>query len=961
MSDDSSDSKTTEIQENLAAEKLTPKKNSVYRAPILANNEQQNLHQFYIVKRDGRKEPVSLDKILWRINVLSENLCVKPVKLAHEVIDDLYDGIESYKIDEIAAEKAHHWCTIHPDYDSLASRIAISNHHKQTLGIFSQVIWELYQDGLIDKNLYDIVQDNSDLIDDTIDYERDYYLSYLGFKTFEYSYSMRKDRIPFERPQQMFMRVALGIHGDDLEAAFETYDWMSCKYFIHATPTLFNSGTPIPQMSSCFLVAMKEEKEAPHDSIDKIYDTVKECANISKTAGGIGVHIHNIRSKGSLIRSAGRGSSGIVPMIQVFNATARYVDQGRRRKGAFAIYLEPHHPDIFDFLDLKKPHGSEELRARDLHYALWIPDLFMQRVENDQMWSLMCPDKCPELSRTWGDEFETHYLRYEREGTFIKQVRARVLFSAIVEAQMETGEPYMLYKDSCNRKSNQQNIGTIKSSNLCVAPYTRITTDNGEVKISDCVGKEVNVWNGFEWSNVKVCKTGENQRLMRVNFSNGRRVDCTYYHKFYLRDGSCKEAKDLNVGDKLITFNDPLNNSVRKQFEVTATSELSGLFDTYCFTEQKRGMGMFEGVVLGNCAEIIEYSDNDETSVCNLCSLGLPAYVSENEAGKMEFDHQTLHYVAKMAARNLNKIIDKNFYPTEQARRSNMRHRPVGIGVQGLANVFIQMRYPFESQEAKQLNFEIFETIYHGALEASMELAKEEGPYETFRGSPASKGILQFDMWKRNPTDRWNWRRLRKDIKKHGIRNSLLIALMPTASSSQLLGYNECFEPYTSNLYTRKLLSGTFKIINRQLIMDLIERGLWSDKMKQLIIANGGSVQNLPIPTELKELYKTSWEIKQRVIIDQAADRGAFVCQSQSMNLFVARPSVAMLSTIHMYAWKKGLKTGQYYLRSKPAVAPMKATLDFSIEEEARKTRSEEISEELMCVGEQEDCLMCGS
>jgi ribonucleoside-diphosphate reductase alpha chain len=801
-------------------EKLTPKKNSVYRPPINQLQQKavkpQKSKDLYVRKRDGRLELVSFNKILTRITFLSEDLEVNPAKLAQSVITDLYNEIESSKIDEIAADKAHHWCTNHPDYDRLASRIAISNHQKETLDVFSQVVWELYQAGLLNDEIFEVVQENSDVIDQTIDYDRDYFLSYIGFKTFEYSYSMRINEKPFERPQHMWMRVALGIHGQDLEAAFETYEWMSCKYFTHATPTLFNAGTNLQQMSSCFLVAMREEETHPYDSIEKIFETVSDCAKISKTAGGIGISISNVRAKGSIIRSAGRGSSGICPMLQVFNQTARYVDQGRRRKGAFAMYIEPWHADIFDFLDMKKNDASDEMRARDLHYALWIPDLFMKRVKEGGVWSLMCPDKSPGLVNVWGEEFEQLYEKYEKEGRYVKQVQARDVWVAITNSQTETGEPYMLYKDSCNRKSNQKNIGTIRSSNLC--------------------------------------------------------------------------------------------------------------------------------------SEIIEFSNNNETAVCNLLSLGLPAFISKNEEGQKFFDHQTLHYVTKIATRNLNKVIDKNYYPTENCRRSNTKHRPIGIGVQGLADAFIALRLPFESEGARELNKEIFETIYYAALEASMELAKEDGPYESFKGSPTSQGILQQDMWGVEPSERWNWRGLKHSIQKYGLRNSLLIALMPTASTSMLLGYNEAFEPYTNNLYTRKLLSGTFKFINRQMILDLIKIGKWNDRMKQRVIAESGSIQNIEgIPQELKDLYKTVWEVKQSRVIDLAADRGAFVDQSQSMNLHIARPSTSLLSSVHMYAWEKGLKTGQYYLRTKPAVAPIKATIEAQFEEEEEKYDDED------------DCLMCGA
>lgn len=967
------------------SEKLTPKKHGIYGPP--SKDSPQKALTTYIKKRSGELEPVMFNKILWRIQQMSTELNVTPAILAQSVITDLYDGIESSKIDEITAEKAHHWCTKHPDYDVLASRIAISNHHKETVDDFSQVMWELHEIKLIDDEIYKVVEDNAALINETIQYDRDYHFSYLGFKKFEYSYSTRKDERIFERPQHMFMRVALGIHGSDLEAAFETYNWMSCKYFIHATPTLFNAGTPIPQMSSCFLVAMKEEKQRPYDSIDKIYQTLHECANISKTAGGIGIHVSNVRCKGSLIRSAGRGSSGIVPMLKNFNETARYVDQGRRRKGAFAIYLEPWHADVYDFLDLKKPDTARDLSARDLHYAMWVSDLFMERVKNDEMWSLMCPDDCPELCKTWGEEFNKHYLRYESEGTFVRQVKAQDLFKRIIETQILTGEPYMLFKDACNRKSNQQNLGTIRSSNLCVHPETRILTrHSGWQQIQTLKDQEVEIWNGFEWSTVTVRQTGTNQKLVNVELSDGTNLKCTRYHKFYLNQKyteskitnleafndksmtKCVEASQLQKGDKLIKFDMPDNKPVDLFIRVTSVTDIEGTHDTYCFTEPIRGTGMFEGVVTGQCAEIIEYSDNEETGTCNLASLGLPAFVEVDQDTQQNFfNFKKLYRVTKIATRNLNKVIDKNFYPTKEARTSNMRHRPIGIGVQGLADVFIALRMPFDSPEAKELNKRIFETMYYAALRASCKLARQQGVYSSYKGSPASKGILQYDMCGLTEDDLsglWDWRELKGRIAKYGLRNSLLIALMPTASTSQLFGYNECFEPYTNNIYTSKILGGTFKIINRQLIMDLIDLGLWSKSMKQRIIADSGSVQQIPeIPENLKALYKTGWEIKKRVIIDMAADRGAFVCQSQSMNLFIAKPTVKMMSNIHVYAWQKGLKTGQYYLRSKPAVDPIKATVGVALTSEQSATNATHT----VCPMDQseeddaDDCMMCGS
>lgn len=806
-----------------------------------------------VKKRSGEYEPVSFDKILYRIQHFSSGLKVDPYSLAQDVISRIHDGIETRELDVLAARKAHNRVLEHPDWDILAANIAISNHQKETMGIFSEVIRELHEHDLIDDKLFCIVEDNEDELNDAIDYERDYYLPYLGFKKFEQTYSIRVkesddpmgDGKPFERPQDMFMRVALGIHGDDIDSAIETYNWMSCRYFIHATPTLFNSGTPKPQMSSCFLLSMKEETggKGPVDSIDKIYETLSDCAKISKSAGGIGVSISNVRSRGALIHSAGRGSSGIVPMLKVFNETARYVDQGRRRKGAFAMYIEPWHPDVYDFLELKENAGKDELRARDLFYAMWVPDLFMRRVENDEMWSLIDPVDGPKLINTHGKEFEKWYLKYEREGKYVRQVKAQDLYEKIITAQIQTGVPYMLFKDHANNKSNQKNLGTIRSSNLC--------------------------------------------------------------------------------------------------------------------------------------AEVIEFTDNEQIAVCNLASLALPRYVETDADGNPYFDHQTLYHVTKIVTKNLNKIIDLNYYPIPEGKNSNMKNRPIGIGVQGLANVFIEMRYPFESDAAAELNKEIFETIYYAALEASCELAEEYGAYETFEGSPLSEGKLQFDLWdefeetKTKLTHRWNWTKLRLQIKEHGVRNSLLLALMPTASTSFLLGYNECFEPFTSNFYTMNMLGGTYKIVNKNLLTDLIEAGLWTDDIRSQFFANNGSIQNINgIPGHLKELYKTVWEIKQKSVIDMAADRGRFICQSQSMNIYIKEPDHAVMGSLHMYTWKKGLKTGQYYLRSRPAVDAIKATTDpkllAKLKEEKRKKLYESNEDDdveyagNVCNGE-EGCEACGA
>jgi ribonucleoside-diphosphate reductase alpha chain len=750
----------------------------------------------YVVKRDGRREAVKFDKITARIKKLCYGLnsLVAPEKVAMKVIEGLFDGVTTSELDNLAAEVAATNTITHPDYALLASRIAVSNLHKNTKKSFSDTVKDLYdyidpktneKAPLISDEVYKIVKKNADVLDSTIIYDRDFRYDFFGFKTLERSYLLKLKGQVAERPQQMIMRVAVGIHKDDLDAAIETYNYMSEGWFTHATPTLFNSGTPKPQMSSCFLLATKE------DSIPGIYDTLKQCAQISQSAGGIGLSIHDIRATGSYIKGTNGTSNGIVPMLRVFNDTARYVDQGGgKRKGSFAIYIEPWHADIFDFLDLRKNHGKEEQRARDLFYALWTPDLFMQRVEENGDWTLMCPHECPGLSDTHGKKFEKLYKKYESEGKGRKTIKAQELWFKILESQIETGTPYMLYKDAANEKSNQKNLGTIKSSNLCT--------------------------------------------------------------------------------------------------------------------------------------EIIEYTSPDEVAVCNLASIALPKFVI---GGK--FDFEKLFKVTYRVTRNLDKVIDANYYPVPEARNSNMRHRPIGIGVQGLADAFILMRQAFESEEARQLNKDIFETIYYAALTASKDLAIEKGPYESYKGSPVSQGILQFDMWSVKPSDRWEWDLLREEIKKNGVRNSLLLAPMPTASTAQILGNNECFEPYTSNIYTRRVLSGEFIIVNKHLLRDLVKLGIWDDRLKNKLMASNGSIQNIDeIPDNIKNLYKTAWEISQKVLLDMAADRGAFIDQSQSLNIFMENANFAKLTSMHFYGWKAGLKTGMYYLRTKSATDAIKFTLD---------------------------------
>ncbi|OQS07612.1 ribonucleoside-diphosphate reductase large subunit [Thraustotheca clavata] len=783
----------------------------------------------YVVKRDGRKEEVKFDKITARINKLCYGLdpnYVNPILIAQKVVAGVYAGVTTSELDELAAETAAYQATQHPDFSKLAARISISNLHKNTNKVFSDNIELFYNNKhaktgqpapLIADDVYKIIMANKEVLNSAIISDRDFEYDYFGFKTLEKSYLLQVNGKVCERPQHMIMRVAVGIHKEDIAGALDTYEYMSQMFFTHATPTLFNAGTPRPQLSSCFLLAMKD------DSIEGIYDTLKQCACISKWAGGIGVNIHNIRSTNSYIRGTNGSSNGIIPMLRVFNDTARYVDQGGgKRKGSFAMYLEPWHADIFEFLDLKKNHGNELHRARDLFYALWIPDLFMKRVEANGDWSLFCPNEASGLQDCWGKEFEALYTKFESEGRARKTIKAQQLWFAILDSQIETGTPYMLYKDACNSKSNQQNLGTIKSSNLC--------------------------------------------------------------------------------------------------------------------------------------CEVIEYTSKDEVAVCNLASIALSKFVNDGV-----FDFTNLHKITKIVTRNLNKVIEINYYPIEEAKRSNMRHRPIGIGVQGLADAFILMGYPFESAEAKKLNIQIFETIYHASMETSMEIAKEFGPYETYAGSPVSKGIFQYDMWGVSPTNLWDWATLKAQVAKHGIRNSLLLAPMPTASTAQILGNNESIEPFTSNMYSRRVLAGEFTIVNKYLMKELISLGLWNAEVRNQILHDRGSVQNvLSIPKRIKDIYKTVWEVKQKIILDLAADRGAFICQSQSMNVHIADPSVSKLTSMHFYAWKRGLKTGMYYLRSRPKADAIQFTVDQTAikrQQAANATKPAPTAQP----DEEEECLSCGA
>ena len=1092
-----------------------------------ANEVAQSIdEELYIIKRDGTKEVLSFDKILKRVKALgtekSPNLNVNYSQLVMKVVDQLYNNMPTYVIDELTAELCASLITKHLDYGTLAGRIIVSNNHKNTKAYFSQVMDTLYHfkdvhgvhSPLIHKDVWEISQKNTAFFQSILDYSRDYLLDYFGFKTLERAYLMKIDKKVIERPQHMWLRVAIGIHGADLPRVAETYELMSQKYFTHATPTLFNAGTNHPQLSSCYLIGMED------DSVDGIYNTLKDCAKISKWAGGIGLHIHNIRATGTHINGTNGISNGIAPMLRVFNTTARYIDQGGgKRSGSFAIYMEPWHADVEDFLDMKKNHGDEEMRARDLFYGLWIPDLFMEKVKKDEDWSLFCPHKCPGLADCYGDEFNALYARYQAEGKANKTIKARALWFKILGSQMETGTPYLLYKDPANKKSNQKNLGTIKSSNLCVAPETLILTEDGYFEIKSLEGKTVKVWNGEEFSETIVCKTGADQELMTIETSDGCALDCTPYHKFYLQDGRIVEARDLQEKDTLIQcaypviegkqpypfslLFVPINASIKTKMEwlsnyynsdikntiileeilyitynasqnylfdlklmlqtcginakldkrnntlsisvnalvklgfkplrlnIRIRSEETGLIekevvsikkitktgriaDTYCFNEPKKHTGIFNGIITGQCTEIIEYSDAEQTAVCNLASIGLAKFVL---LPTKTFDYEKLHAVTKVVTYNLNRVIDVNFYPTDKTRVSNLLHRPIGIGVQGLADVFALMDIAFTSQAAREINKLIFETIYHASLESSMEIAKarsakmislaqyhsyifaevdvehlekfkkldwvsreylkmsdanayvnemlpipaemyglegtQMGAYSSFAGSPASKGLLQFDMWGVTPSQRYDWPALKEQIKIYGLRNSLLVAPMPTASTSQILGNNECFEPFTSNLYSRRTNAGEFVLPNKYLMAELIELGVWNEALKDNIILNKGSVQQLTdLSPHLREKYKTVWEIPMKQLIDMAADRGPYICQSQSLNLWVEDPDYKSLTAMHFYAWQAGLKTGIYYLRRKAKHQAQQFTIRPQATQQAGPDKKEK---------QPEDCLMCSS
>lgn len=1029
------------------------------------NPVQTDTGRLYVIKRDGRPENVSYDKITARILRLCSGLNMRfidPAQISWKVIQGIYAGVTTCQLDNLAVETCAMMSTVHPDYGTLAARIFTNNLHKETEKVFSNVVEKLYNHvhpktgehmPLVAERFYHDVLANKDELNSAIIYDRDYSYSFFGLKTLERAYLLRINEKVAERPQHLLMRVAVALHGQDMGKILETYNDLSMRYFIHATPTLFNAGTMRAGLSSCFLLTATSKD----DSIENIYKLLSDCAIISKYSGGIGVSVHDIRAKGSLIRSTNGKSEGIIPMLVMFDKSARFVTQSNKRPGSVAVYLEPWHAEIREFLRLKENAGAEEFRARSLFYGLWIPDLFMKKAKSDdpeyQQWALFCPNEAPGLADVYGDEFEALYDKYVREGRHRETMSARDLLYAIIESQIKTGGPYMLYKDSVNRKNNQKHIGTIRNSNLCVAPETRILTSTGYHEISKLRDKSVKVWNGNQFSETTVRKTSECSELLKVTFSNGSVLECTEYHKFYLQDNNknqvlIKEAQDLQRNDKLIKAEFPvieedlasrldgfkqlcgssglltnkgiaINNpdqrylndvkltlqtmgvdaSVRqvggqensvvdnnptqqatyvlslvsKQlhalqlwgFELPerlasqeanededetdndvkiVSVERTGRQDaTYCFNEPLEHKGIFNGVITGQCCEITEFTFSEETSTCNLGSIGLPTYIKYDKNGNPSYDYQLLHAKTKVVTKNLDRVIDETHYPIEKARYSNMRHRPIGVGVSGLADTFSLMRYPFDSPEAREMNKTIFETIYHACIEASCELAEELGAYETYPGSEFSKGKFQWNLWEEEQgtpvihSGLWDWDKLRENVLRHGVRNSLLTAPMPTASTSQIIGFNEAFEPYSSNIFKRETLSGEFQLVNKHLLNELCDLGVWNEHIKDQIIARRGSVQGIPeIPEDVQARYKTVWETSQRVIIDMAADRGPYVDQSQSMNIFMAEPNFKKMSALHMYTWSKGLKTGCYYLKSKAAAAP----LQFSVGKKQVPTRT---------------------
>lgn len=1058
-------------------------------------------------KRTGEKEEISFDKITKRIKKLSHKLNINATELAQTIISQIYDGIHTSQIDELAAEICAARSTVHPDYGVMASRIIISNHHKNTSPSFSEVMQTLWDNvdihnkhtPIINKELYEMTMANKEKINSVIDYDKDYNFDYFGFKTLERAYLLKIGKKVIERPQHMIMRVSLAIHKDDIKDAIKSYKIMCEGFFTHATPTLFNMGTQREQAFSCFLLQMED------DSIGGIYKTLSDCAHISKYAGGIGIATHKIRAKGSQIRGTNGKTDGLVPMLKVFNETARYVNQAGRRKGSFAIYLEPWHADIEDFLMLRRNTGAESERARDLFYSMWIPDLFMERVKEGGDWTLMCPDECPGLHEVYGNNFVELYTKYEKEGRGRKTIKAQKIWETIIDSQIETGTPYIGFKDAVNKKTNQKNLGVIQSSNLCVAGDTIITCYSGNYKIQDIENKKVYVWNGEEFSETTIRKTGVNQHVITIIFKfcddqYHTSIKCTPYHKFYIKDvnGQRKEvrANELQIGDNLYEWDNLYNLKRTKGTYDTREASIHTVkniidngehCDTYCFNEPKRHMGMFNGVLAGNCIEIVEYTSPEEHAVCCLLSVALPKYLEPVEVkdkikvysktdckycsmtknllkrhnleyeeinldddklrkdtfkeinnvemvcddGGCElpeggliksvpqiyfgdkriggfyelqkalvptYNFEKLREVTKMSVRNLNKLIDYNFYPVPETETSNRRHRPIGVGVQGLADVLAKMRIPFDSQEGVDMSRKIAEHMYFAACESSMEIARRRkkhvqeyrrllkkedkteeevsqmntlkeqhfiyqdevdklpmglaGAYSTFVGSPASQGELQFDLWDVEPSQelKEEWDRLKGDVKKHGIRNSLLMAMMPTASTSQILGNNECIEPYTNNIYTRQTLAGTFTIVNKHLIRDLLDLNMWNKDMKDKIILANGSIQNIAeIPKHIKELYKVVWEMKQKWLIDHASARAPFVCQTQSMNLFMKDPTPKKINAMHFYSWRQGLKTGIYYLRSLAKTQGQKFSVDI---DKVQKNENQQVEEE---------CLACSA
>ena len=1061
-----------------------------------------------ILKRNGTYESLSFDKVLFRLKKLcnDESLgvlkTIDPDLIAQKTVSRIYNGISSSELDEEAARISIGMIE-NIEYSQLASRIIISNIQKNTLGKFSSVMGMLYNNNdksdkhspIITKEIYDIVQMYPKELDDAIDYKRDFLFDYFGYKILEKSYLFKMNGRVVERPQHLYMRVSLQIHKNDIQNVIKTYNYISQHYFTMASPTLFNSGTHMNNLSSCFLMGTE-------DSVSGIFKTMGDTAKISKVGGGIGIHIHNIRSKGSVIRGTNGTSDGIIPMLKVYNDISCYINQSGKRKGSFAIYLSPEHPDIFEFLDLRKNQGTEEMRARDLFLAMWIPDLFMKKVQENGDWYLMCPDECPRLNDVYGDEYEDLYNSYVEKGMYRKKIKAQEIWSKILDSQMETGTPYLLYKDSINKKSNQKNIGVIKSSNLCVSPNTMILTSEGYFPIGTLENKIVNVWNGMNFTKTVVKKTGENQKLLTVYLSNGCKLTCTYYHNFYNEHGKKIAAQDLHPGMILLNYKLPIiynpNNNLENAYEIgkkmgllcslnldeeqindiivpinynlkSRVNWINGLFyesfgfysncgkkivvlssyyetflekvlyllqtlgckpyiiqgkryelviydfdiqvleelgvyfpieyiclndeqyeiynvyndnihvkdivfeteisNTYCFKESERGMGVFNGVLTGQCSEITLYSDDKEYAVCNLSSIALPKYVKYNEEGEPYFDHDLLYTVAKDMVLPMNNVIDYNYYPTPETKTSNFRHRPIGIGVQGLADAFIKMKYQFESDEAKKLNKEIFETIYYATLKGSMELAKRDGAYSTFENSPFSKGLLQFDLWQESDgidlknylSGRWDWDALKNDIMQYGVRNSTLLTCMPTASSAQIMGNSDTIEPFDSCIYKKRVLSGEYIVANKYLVKELTDLGLWDKEMKDLIIANNGSIQNIDkIPENIKKLYKTVWEISMKHIIDMSADRSVFIDMTQSLNLFMQNPNYKKLTSMHFYAWNKKLKTGMYYLRQN-VITPGKFNIDPELEKKLRENKKDEEKNDNDNNKDNNDCVMCSA